>query len=1001
MRRQKELLTSIATAMICFVAVVPASSVSVTASGLVDGSLDNTFGTNGIARTDFGRGNSDYGRSVAIQSDGKTIVAGFSNINGSSDFSIVRYNTDGSLDTTFDTDGKVTTDIADDEDNAQLVALQPNGKIIVVGHSGPYGSRKLALARYNTNGTLDTTFDTDGKVISSVDIGDYAQSVDIQADGKIIVAGWVATNDGSDISVLRFNQDGSIDTTFDTDGRVTLTIGTNDYAESVVVQADGKIIVAGSAYIANQYDFAVVRYNTNGALDTTFDGDGLVTTSFGSDNDQAYSVDVHTDGKIIVAGDTYSGSSVDFALARYNTDGSLDTTFDTDGKITTDIATNSTDNPKTVLVQSDGKIVLGGSFNGMDFAVVRYNTNGALDTTFDTDGKVTTDFANDEDWLMSLALHSDGKIIATGGSYSNGSDDFAVARYNTNGALDTTFDADGKVTTNIGIRSSTDRAKSVALQTDGKIIVAGRTRPGSRDDFAVARYNTNGTLDTTFDTDGKVSTDIGNNSSDDAYSVIVQTDGKIIVAGSSYINGSEDFAMVRYNTNGSLDTTFDTDGKVTTNIGNNSNDYASSVAVQLDGRIIAAGYSDVNGERDFTVVRYNTNGTLDTTFDTDGKATTDIGNNNQDQANAIAVQTDGKIIIIGFTIIASSLDIAVVRYNTNGALDTTFDGDGKVITNLDSEEFAYSVALQTDGKIIVAGSAYGAIGYEFAVVRYNTNGALDTTFDGDGSVTTDFGNNSDDESYSVAMQTDGKIIVAGVAYSNGRNAFAVVRYNTNGSLDTTFDEDGKVTTDFIFSADGESVAVQPDGKIIVAGSSNNDIVVVRYFAAPPTGSVAPTTTTTTTTLAVTTTTAAPNRTTAQGAPALSAITSLPLAARALVSNSTLSIGQSLTVSYGGFTPGELVQLVVASTPQVIGSGYANSSGVATLTGALPSNLSAGKHTLAMYAPVSKKGIRQPITVGTPELPITGSTGVSNNLMAAMCLVAIGVGLVLARRRLAA
>ena len=258
----------------------------------------------------------------------------------------------------------------------------------------------------------------------------------------------------------------------------------------------------------------------------------------------------------------------------------------------------------------------------------------------------------------------------------------------------------------------------------------------------------------------------------------------------------------------------------------------------------------------------------------------------------------------------------------------------------------------------------------------------------------------------MTLQPDGKIIVGGVYYQASSSSIAVVRYNTNGSLDTTFDTDGKATASSGFDyAYGESAVLQPDGRIIVTGYSNNDIVLVRFFAAPPAGYVAPTITTSTTSTSiapVTTTTVAANNagpTATQGAPTQATISALPLAIRPLVANSSLTLGQSLTVSYGGFTPGELVQLVVASTPQVIGSGYANASGFVTLTGALPRNLSAGKHTLAIYAPVSKKGFRQPITVTTSQLPSTGSTNPSDTLLAAMYLIVLGAGLVATRRRL--
>jgi uncharacterized delta-60 repeat protein len=311
-------------------------------------------------------------------------------------------------------------------------------------------------------------------------------------------------------------------------------------------------------------------------LDASFDSDGIVTTDFGG-TDQIWSVAIQSDGKIVVAGQSDS----EFGLARYTTAGALDTTFGSGGIVTTIIS--GTDRVLSVVIQSDGKIIAAGYSNN-NFALARYTTAGALDTTFDSDGIVTTDFGS-TDQIWSVAIQSDGMIIAVGSS----NDNFALARYTTTGALDTTFDTDGKVTTDFG---STDRAHSVAIQSDGmivgKIVAVGK----SDTDFALARYTTAGALDTTFDTDGKVTTDFG--STDWAHSVAIQSDGKIIAAGYSNNN----FALARYTTAGALDTTFDTDGKVTTDFG--STDRAHSVAIQSDGKIVAAGFSNNN----FALIRY-------------------------------------------------------------------------------------------------------------------------------------------------------------------------------------------------------------------------------------------------------------------------------------------------------------------------------------------------------------------------------------------------------------
>jgi len=386
-------------------------------------------------------------------------------------------------------------------------------------------------------------------------------------------------------------------------------------------------------------------------------------------------------------------------------------------------------------------------------------------------GKVTTDFGGYNDYGYSVTVQADGKILVAG--YSNG--EFAIVRYNSDGTLDSTFDSDGKVTTNFG--GYYDDGRSVTVQADGKILVAGISYNGVVPEFAIVRYNSDGTLDSTFDSDGKVTTDFGSYS-DYGYSVTVQADGKILVAGTSdNYNGydyNSDFAIVRYNSDGTLDSTFDSDGKVTTNFGGYSDDWVYSVTVQADGKILVAGYS--NG--DFAIVRYNSDGTLDSTFDSDGKVTTDVGS--YDYGYSVTVQADGKILVVGYSYNDSvySYDFAIVRYNSDGTLDSTFDSDGKVTTDFGgSNDWGHSVTVQADGKILVAGYS----GSDFAIVRYNSDGTLDSTFDSDGKVTTDFGGYSD-LGYSVTVQEDGKILVAGK--SNGD--FAIVRYNSDGTLDSTF-----------------------------------------------------------------------------------------------------------------------------------------------------------------------------------------------------------------------
>ncbi len=404
-------------------------------------------------------------------------------------------------------------------------------------------------------------------------------------------------------------------------------------------------------------------------------------------------------------------------------------------------------------------------------------TPGSFDTSFSSDGRATTSFSSGADSGQAVAIQSDGKLVVAG--YSNESN-FAVARYNTDGTLDTSFGNDGKATTSIG--SNASKGLDVQVQPDGKIVVAGHSNNGTNEDFALVRYNADGTLDTSFGEiasgqtrSGKLTTALG--TKDDAIEgIVLQPDGKILVAGWSHDGSSNehanDVAIVRYTSKGDLDTTFDEDGKVVIDfsVGNtNKNELLLDIDLLPDSKIVAAG--SVNG--DFLAMRFNNNGNLDTTFGTGGKTITDIGG--YDVANSVAVQSDGKVILAG----RGQQKFILVRYTVDGTLDDSFGSDGIVTTDLSvGDDFVNDVVVQPDGRII----ATGHVGNDnvtppsFGLVRYNANGSLDTTFRGDGYFTHQFANRGSSAD-SIALQPDGKIVVSGSFGEGHNNDFALARYN--------------------------------------------------------------------------------------------------------------------------------------------------------------------------------------------------------------------------------
>lgn len=325
------------------------------------------------------------------------------------------------------------------------------------------------------------------------------------------------------------------------------------------------------------------------------------------------------------------------------------------------------------------------------FEVARFNVNGTPDNTFDGDGLAQVPSLSQSN---ALAIQTDGKIVVAGRS----GEDMALARFNSNGSLDTTFDGDGIV---VLVLPDPQEIFDIAIQPDGKIIVGGNTGTFAMvQDFMVVRFNANGTPDASFGPTGIGVIQASFNAIDDLKSVALQTDGKIVAGGSTGGTDSGDFALLRITPTGSLDTTFDTDGKLTTSM--RLQDLLSKVLIQPDGKIIATGNTSelIQGNSDVAVIRYNPNGSLDTSFDVDGIATTN--DSASDEATAAALQPDGKIIV---TERRNFFTAALIRFNSNGSLDTSFHGDGICIfpaSNFPSP-FPRAVAIQSDGKIIISG----------------------------------------------------------------------------------------------------------------------------------------------------------------------------------------------------------------------------------------------------------------------------------------------------------
>jgi uncharacterized delta-60 repeat protein len=686
-----------------------------------DGSLDPSFGLGGLVVTDLG--NYAAIRAMQLPGDGTIVVAGSSGTN----FALARYLTNGVLDASFGTGGTVVTDVGGGfaEQGAQALLVVGEGKVVAAG-TGLDGSA-FAVTRYTTNGALDSTFGSSGKVFTVIPgyVTAYAHAIGyqfgnftVQNPDKLVVAGSTFNSSLDAIyAIVRYNLDGTLDSSFGSGGILKSSFSATPIANVSAILVQGqffaarKITVAGFGVTGNSAGyFAAARYNGNGTPDTTFGGTGVVTLPLGASGASANALAMQAGGLVLAGYSSPVASSYEFAAARFTSSGVLDTTFGNNGVVTADVGGSGS--CQGVAIQADGKMVLAGSSYGTDNTLVglaRYNPDGTLDASFGTAGRVTTLVNATNTTINAVAVQSDGRIVVAGYTYTGFFTyrEFALVRYNANGTIDGSFGSGGVALTSVG--GQQDLARAIALQTDGKLVVAGSSFNGVDNDFAVVRYTTNGSPDSTFAGTGKVITSLAGGE-DVATALGVQPDGNIVVAGYARVGSNTNFALVRFTTAGALDNSFGTFGRVSTDFGPGNLTYAYGLAFQPDRKILVAGALSSGSVNYLALARYQSNGLLDPSFGSGGKVTTQVGLT-YDQAKAVAVQPDSRIVVAGLSYQGGQAAFAVVRYDTNGVLDPSFGIGGKVIVSFqDGGDTASAVALDQIGRAVVGGYAAGLYG---------------------------------------------------------------------------------------------------------------------------------------------------------------------------------------------------------------------------------------------------------------------------------------------------
>jgi uncharacterized delta-60 repeat protein len=661
----------------------------------------------------------------------------------------------GDLDTTFDPGIGVTTG-----GGVLAIAAQGDGKILLGGAFTSYnGTSCNGLVRINSNGSIDTSFHSGGAAFTTI------YSVVIQSDGKFLIGGGLAMYDGASRNgIARLNSDGTLDATFNP-GTGTGSGGNRIY--SIAIQSDQKILLAGNFVNFNGIGrFRIVRVNTDGSVDSTFDpGAGPIS--------RVYAIGIQSDGKIVVGGAFTSFNNTSRAyVARLNPNGSLDTSF------VPGIQPNVS--VYALTIQPDGKIIVGGSFNvsGVVSMLARLNGDGAIDPSFTAATGGT---------IYALSRQTDGKIVVAGSftTYS-GTSRRGLARANSNGSLDTSFNPGNGASGGLPDIAIV-RPNSLALQLDGQILFGGFfTSYASTSCVGIVRVGTDGSANGTFDSgNGVAENGLVNR-------VRVQNDAKILISGRfSGYNNVKRSGIARINSNGSLDSSFNP------GTGTGENSTVTATEIQTDGKILLGGsFTTYNGIARNGFARLNTDGTLDNSF-------SPSANN---IVTAIAIQNDGRIVIAGyFTTYQGVSRNGIARINGDGSLDSSFNPGTGLAGNMNA------IAIQQDGRILVGGDfqTYNGVSRP-ALVRINSDGSLDGSFNPN---TINFLN-------TIVVQNDGRVLIGGsntVFFNSGVSRNGLARLNSDGSLETSFDPGTTFDPLVDDSIAVNAVAIQSDGRIIVGG----------------------------------------------------------------------------------------------------------------------------------------------------------------------------------------
>lgn len=773
---------------------------------------------------------------ITFRPDGRAVAAGRTTVDSVPQMAVFQYKTDGQLDLDFHWNGKGALAFNTSPSAAHAVAVDAEGRTVLAGYVTVAGNEQFSVVRLLPSGAYDPAFGTGGRVNTDFNGGqDQANAVAIQPDGKIVAAGFTRNGPDADFALARYLPDGSSDVAFGTGGRVVTKIDfLADIIRDIVVQSSGRIIVCGTTAASQVFNapsfFAVARYLPDGSLDPTFGGLGNVITDVGADeeSDIARSVTLLPAGQIVVAG--YSGVSFasKISVVRYRPNGLLDATFGSLGVAQTEIFANSGNFCTDLTALPDNSLLLSGMAENVDFKdifLLKMLENGTLDASFGQNGKVVRSLSPKDDNAYGLARRPDGRILVVGDTRKDGDfyTDAAVLQFNANGSVDAAFGSSGAVVEDVG--TSEDNGLLVLAQPDEKVLVGGLVFTASNNsDWALARFQGNGQPDHAFGTNAIQAYNFSNRY--DLFKAIApSTTGKVLCGGR--IDGKP--ALTQILSNGLLDNTFGSGGKMLIDISPNWTNGVVNAVVRLPNENLLVLSTDVPATSLLFfphIRRLLPNGKIDSTFGVNGRV---LLPGNRDN-NHMVLLPDGKMLTMSHFIPTSPIEkdhTIINRYNANGSLDLSFGNGGQYRSP--NYFLGYDLVLQPNGSIL----ALGTTGY-CSALRITSEGVTDPTFNGTGQITLV------DEGISKrfnqgVVQKDGRIVAVseydGTIYPKGDYVgFDIARLNSNGALDGTWGQSGFLR---LRGYQARDIALDADGNILAAGSISNgersDIVVYRIL----------------------------------------------------------------------------------------------------------------------------------------------------------------------------